>query len=143
MEIRQIAHLAVFVATPCAASAHAVERADKTDTELRRCLDGASNGSTAGQVGCEVAARDAYDKRMGAAYRALLRALPNDAAGKLREAQRAWLRFRDAHIQASNALFATRQGTMYVPMQAADHTAIVRQRAIELEAQLRIFRIDE
>lgn len=71
-----------------------------------------------------------------------MRGLPANAAARLRDAQRAWLLFRDAHGTATAALFQTRKGTMYVSMQAARQTAVVRDRAIELENQLRILHID-
>ncbi len=116
---------------------------DKTDSELRRCLDAPGNASTAAQVECEVVARDAYDRRMNAAYASILRILHQDAAERLREAQRAWIRFRDTNDQANAALFATRQGTMYVAMQAAGQTAVIRDRAIALETQLRVLKIDD
>ena len=116
---------------------------DPDATALARCLDDPSNAATSGQTDCEARAARAYDRRMNAAYAALLRELPPAVAQQFRQSQRAWLAFRDAEARARDAFYATRQGTMYVPMQASDATNIVRDRALQLEAMLRGLRIDE
>ncbi|WP_457313121.1 lysozyme inhibitor LprI family protein [Sphingomonas sp. UYAg733] len=120
----------------------ATPRTDATAAELTRCLDDAANASTAGQTQCEANAARAYDRRMNAAYATLMRTLPRPAAQNLRQAQQAWLAFRDAESKARDALYATRQGTMYVPMQAAGATVIVRDRTLQLENYARIIAID-
>jgi uncharacterized protein YecT (DUF1311 family) len=71
-----------------------------------------------------------------------MRRLPAASGARLRAAQRAWLAFRSADEAARGALYETRQGTMYVPMQAADATHVVRDRALQLEALLRVMAID-
>ncbi len=114
---------------------------DRTATALQNCLDNPSNAATSGQVDCEAAAEKNYDQRMNGAYASLLRALPAKAAQQLRQSQRSWLAFRDAETTAASEVFATRQGTMYVPMQAGAATNITRDRALQLESYLRIISI--
>jgi uncharacterized protein YecT (DUF1311 family) len=116
--------------------------ADPDATALSRCLQHPTHQSTAGQTQCEADAARSYDRRMNAAYAALLRGLPADPAQQLRHSQRAWLAFRDAEAKARNSFYATRQGTIYVPMQAAAATALVRDRTLQLEAMLRVLKID-
>jgi len=98
---------------------------DPTADTLDRCLNDPANGSTAGQTECEAAATGDYDRRMNAAYATLMHELPREAAQQLRLSQRAWLAFRDSEAKARDALYETRQGTMYVPMQAADATNVI------------------
>lgn len=129
-------------ATLFPAALSAAEAMDSTERQLQRCLDDAENASTAGQTGCQDNAANAYDRRMNAAYATLMRDLPANAAAHLRDAQRAWLLFRDTNAKATSALFETRKGTMYVPMQAASQAATVRDRAIELEHLQQILRIE-
>jgi uncharacterized protein YecT (DUF1311 family) len=88
------------------------------------------------------AARD-YDRRLNIAYGQLLQRLAPPEAARLRSAQRAWLAFRTADEAARSALYETRQGTMYVPMQAAASAAVIRDRALQLETSLRVMMIDE
>ncbi|QKD04102.1 lysozyme inhibitor LprI family protein [Mesorhizobium loti] len=116
---------------------------DPTAETLDRCLNDPDHGSTAGQTECEATATDDYDHRMNTAYATLMHKLPHEAAQQLRLSQRAWLAFRDAEAKARDALYETRQGTMYVPMQAADATNVIRDRALLLEGYVRVMEIDE
>jgi len=116
---------------------------DPTAAVLDRCLNDAANASTAGQTECEAAATSDYDRRMNAAYATLMHKLPQQAAQQLRLSQRAWLAFRDSDAKARDALYETRQGTMYAPMQAADATNAVRDRALELEGFVRVMAIED
>ncbi|MBZ9758729.1 DUF1311 domain-containing protein [Mesorhizobium sp. ESP6-5] len=72
-----------------------------------------------------------------------MRKLPRQAAQNLRLSQRAWLAFRDSEAKTRGALYETRQGTMYVPMQAADATNIIRDRALQLEGYVRVMAIED
>lgn len=120
----------------------AAPKTDPTETALQRCLDSPAKASTSGQVECETTAARSYDRRMNAAYATLLSALPANAAQALRQSQRAWVAFRDAEGRAIGALIATRQGTMYAPMQAGSVTALTRDRALQLESYRRIMEIE-
>jgi uncharacterized protein YecT (DUF1311 family) len=118
-------------------------RDDATAVALQHCLVAPSGVSTAGQTECEAAATRSYDRRMNTAYADLMRRLPSAAASRLRTAQRAWLAFRSADGDARSALYETRRGTMYVPMQASAASDVVRDRALQLEASLRVMTIDD
>lgn len=122
--------------------ATAAAPSDRTDATLARCLDAPVNASTAGQTDCETRAKQAWDRRMSTAYATLMKRLTADAAHRLRLSQRAWLAFRDADAQARASFFASRRGTMYVPMQAASETAVTRDRAVQLEAWVHVYEID-
>jgi uncharacterized protein YecT (DUF1311 family) len=115
---------------------------DTTAVALDHCLNEAANASTAGQTECEAEASKSYDLRMNAAYATLMRKLPPQAAQQLRLSQRAWLAFRDSDAKARDALYETRQGTMYVPMQASDATDAIRDRALQLEGYVRVMSIE-
>jgi len=127
-------------ALPATLSASPLE--DPTAIALDHCLNEAANASTAGQTECEAEASKNYDLRLNAAYATLMRQLPRQAAQQLRASQRAWLAFRDSDAKARDALYETRQGTMYVPMQASDATDAIRDRALQLEAYVRVMAIE-
>jgi uncharacterized protein YecT (DUF1311 family) len=116
---------------------------DPTAATLDRCLSDPANASTAGQTECEAAALSDYDRRMNAAYATLMHKLPEKAAQQLRLSQRAWLSFRDSETKARDALYETRQGTMFVPMQASDATNVIRDRALQLEGYVRVMAIGD
>ena len=132
--------LLTLLASP--ADLAAMPSADPTCARLARCLEGEANASTAGQTECETTALRDYDRRMNLAYAALLRRLPARAAQSLRQSQRAWIIFRDAEDRARAAIYATRSGTMYVPMEAAAGTILTRDRALQLEGYARILSIE-
>lgn len=134
--------LAAFLLTLSSGALAATTPADPTEAALQRCLDAPTGMSTAGQTECESAAWHGYDRRMNTAYTALMRHLPAAAGTRLRAAQRAWLAFRTAEDAARMALYETREGTMYVPMQAADATQVVRDRALQLEGLLRVLTVE-
>jgi len=115
---------------------------DPTAVALDHCLNDAANASTAGQTDCETTATQAYDHRMNAAYSTLIHTLPTNVANDLRASQRTWLAFRDQEGKARGALYETRQGTMYVPMQAGDSTNVIRDRALQLEGYVTVMAID-
>ncbi len=125
-----------------AASAPRATATDATGATLARCLADPANGSTAGQTDCEAAALRDYDRRMNAAYASLIRTLSGPAAQRLRLAQRAWLAFRDGEAAARGALYGTRHGTMYVPLEASAATDVVRDRALQLERDLRVLDLE-
>ncbi|VWX55129.1 lysozyme inhibitor LprI family protein [Novosphingobium sp. 9U] len=138
MKLSVLFLLALPTATWAAAPAD-----DATQRSLDACLAAPGGASTAGQTQCEVTAQQSYDRRMNRAYTQLMRKLPPAAAARLRAAQRAWIAFRDADEAARSALYETRQGTMYVPMQAAASARIVCDRALELEGLLQVMTIDD
>jgi len=131
----------LLAASPTTLMASTLE--DPTAAALDRCLNDPANASTAGQTECEATASSDYDRRMNAAYATLMHKLPEKAAQQLRLSQRAWLAFRDAEAKARDALYETRQGTMFVPMQASDATNVIRDRALQLEGYVRVIEIGD
>ncbi len=79
-----------------------------------------------------------YDRRMNVAFAVLMRRLPAAAADRLRRSQRAWLTFREAEVLERRAIFAIRQGTMFVPMEADAAVTLVGDRARLLERYVRV-----
>jgi uncharacterized protein YecT (DUF1311 family) len=100
--------------------------------EYDQCLAHAE--SNAAMHRCVEAERAHWDARLNAAYRAILATAEFDARGKaeLRDAQRAWLVFRDKACDAEGDLFAA--GGTAAPLIAADCAlAETARRAADLE----------
>jgi len=123
------------------AEAQALASPDPGRIRLEACLNDPQNASTSGQTDCEGAALRAYDRRMNFAYFTLMKRLPLTAREKLRLAQRSWILFRNTERSARIGIFETRQGTMYVPIAAEQETILVRDRALQLEAYVRVLNI--
>ena len=135
----------VLVAAAClmhATAASAAPLKDVTDSALDRCLNSPKTVSTADMSDCYGVAAKAYDGRLNSAYKKLMVSLPQAAAQQLQVSQRSWLAYRQAELLTQSALFETRQGTMYVPMQEEQGVALTRDRVLRLEAYGRVMAID-
>lgn len=70
--------------------------ATATDAELSACMDKAG-GVTMDMVGCLSTAYEQQDKRLNAEYEALRERIEANRHTALRDAQRAWIAYRDAN----------------------------------------------
>lgn len=120
--------------------AAAAQDNDATARKLDACVEKAA--STADSSACYATALAAYDRRMNHAYAALMRGLPAAVAHQLQASQRIWLTFRDAELKTQSDMLATRQGTMYVPMEEEEQLSLTRDRARRLESYERVLEID-
>jgi len=104
------------------------------DEFLDQCLDRPNRGSTAGQVQCTNQAAERWDQEMNQAYQVLARRLAPSEQTLLQNAQRCWLRYRDADQALIDAVYETTTGTMYAPMQAYSRLRLVRERSLVLKS---------
>lgn len=77
---------------------------------LDRCVK--QNGSTYGMSACTYLATKQWDSEMTRAYQAILSLVPEQKHSQLIEAQRAWIKFRDAQTHAIGLLY-DKQGTIW------------------------------
>lgn len=75
--------------------ASAQDRNDPLDQRLTACLAAPAAETTAGQQDCLTRAYDAWDRELNKAYGELMRRAGREEAGRLREAQRRWIAYRD------------------------------------------------
>jgi len=92
------------------------------------CMDKAS--STTSMVECIGAEHNAQDAKLNAAYKTLMGALSPDRKKQLREAQRAWIAYRDANCE----FYFDPDGGTIARLQANQcMLSMTAQRAAELE----------
>jgi uncharacterized protein YecT (DUF1311 family) len=103
------------------------------DGFLDECLDQPNHGSTASQVECTNQAAQRWDEQMNQDYQRLASHLPPKEQALLQNAQRSWLRYRDADQLLIDAAYEMTKGTMYVPMQAYSHLRLIRERSLVLK----------
>jgi uncharacterized protein YecT (DUF1311 family) len=111
----------------------AKEKEDKINTELSKCLDKTENQNTAGMCNCTYEALDKWDKRLNTIYKSLLSRLDSNAKGKLMEAQRIWVKFKEKEIDLIDATYGAADGTMWRIVRAEKVLEITRTRAADLE----------
>jgi len=104
------------------------------DEFLDQCLDQPNRGSTAGKVECMNQATVRWDQEMNQDYQELAQRLAPKGPMLLQDAQRCWLRYRDADQALIDAVYETTTGTMYAPMQAYSRLRLVRERTLTLKS---------
>jgi len=120
---------------PSATSAIAVDAAEieaRYTPALGLCLDTPDGQTTAGTVGCIAEELKVQDAALNAAYRQLTAGMnPRQQAG-LRNAQRAWIAFRDADC-------ASRQDWEWGSMSTVAANFCVLRRTVERTIELETF----
>jgi uncharacterized protein YecT (DUF1311 family) len=110
--------------------------------ELDRCMESDEGRSTHGQRQCLAAATAAWDRELNQVWKALMSEIDDDPAKEaLRAAQRKWIAFRDAEIEALGRTYGAMPGSMYLVMQADSVTTLTRDRVRQLEATLEAWRV--
>ena len=96
------------------------------------CHDG--NLGQQGMNQCAYAAFDAQDRELNALYKRLMKQSDADSAKQLREAQRAWLQFRDLECVFESPDSA---GSLGAAEKAECMTALTRERIADIQRSLR------
>ncbi|MCU0236414.1 MAG: DUF1311 domain-containing protein [Acidobacteria bacterium] len=111
-------------ALPAPAAAHSV------DSWLAACQE--KDPSAQGMNQCLGQAYEKWDAELNRAYRELGGRLDEGLRPALREAQRAWVAFRDGELAWLAKFYGGLDGSMYRNMLAADRVELVRRRVLEL-----------
>lgn len=104
------------------------------DAWLAACME--KDPSTLGMSRCLGQAYEKWDAELNRAYRELSARLAEGLRPSLREAQRAWVDFRDGELAWLAAFYGGLDGSMYRSMLAADRVELVRKRVLELTSFL-------
>ncbi|MBV9275235.1 MAG: DUF1311 domain-containing protein [Verrucomicrobia bacterium] len=108
------------------------------DEFLDQCLAQPNHGATTSQVECTKQAAQLWDQQMNQDYQRLSHSLCPKAQMLLQDAQRCWLRYRDADQALIDAVYEMTSGTMYAPMQAYSRLRLVRERSLVLKSYLSV-----
>ncbi|KTS25799.1 DUF1311 domain-containing protein [Pantoea sp. SGAir0180] len=109
----------------------AVAEQSTIDVTLNQCLNQAD--TTLALMQCQDTATQQWDAEMNAQYSALMKKLSGEPREKLRIAQRAWLRYREAWLAVSRSQLNT-QGTLGPVALATQSTALVRNQTLQLQS---------
>ena len=104
------------------------------DKAMGKCVD--KDSSTAGMSECIGQAYVAWDRELNKNFNRLMAKLKPKEKQVLRAAQAEWIKYRDAEFNLIDALYETKEGTMYISMHAEDRLRVVKKRALELAAYL-------
>ena len=104
------------------------------DSWLKDCMP--KDPSTQGTNACLGQALGRWDNEMNRVYQELNGRLDSERRNTLREAQRAWVAFRDKELAWLGEFYGRLEGSMYGSMLAADRVEVTRKRALELDSLL-------
>lgn len=129
--ITALASAALLAATP-AAAIDAAEIEARYTPALAQCLDTPDGQTTAGTVGCIAEELKVQDAALNAAYRQLAAGMNARQQAGLRNAQRAWIAFRDADC-------ASRQDWEWGSMSTVAANFCMLRRTVERTIELETF----
>ena len=132
--------ISLVLALLLAAPLHAQTDPHPIEAELSRCMETPEGMSTHGMRQCLGNASEAWDKEMNRIWGELMRELPAPAKDSLRAAQRKWIAFRDAELEALAQSYGAMPGTMYLVMHADAASTLTRDRVRQLDALLEALR---
>ena len=129
----------IFLAHSAFAQPH--ERNHPIDVRTDTCID--ANPSTHGTLECLDDAHTEWDAELNRVYQVLLGELNDENQELLRAAQRAWIAFRDAELEALASVYGGLDGTMWLVVHADRRVSLIRRRAKELRDYLWSLNPDE
>lgn len=134
-------HALLFLTSLTFATALPASDQHPIEAELNRCMESPEGMSTHGMRACLGAATEAWDKELNRIWGALMRELPAPAKDSLRAAQRKWIAFRDAELEALANAYGSMPGTMFLVMHADAVSTLTRDRVRQLDALLEAQRV--
>jgi uncharacterized protein YecT (DUF1311 family) len=121
--------------TLLAAGAHGPDTAMPIDEAMAACKATPEGGTTVGTIGCIATARKAWDAELNRAYQDLRKVLTDENKALLKEAQLAWIAFRDADLKAIAGQRGQMDGTIWGILAASRELDLTRSRALELRSR--------
>ncbi len=111
-----------------------VEEMHPIDIEVNKLME--ADESTNGQIQALAKGYDLWDAELNAAYKELMQAYGTSEKLKstLKEAQLAWIKYRDASFKHFEAVCESREGSMYRVFLANDRMDFIKTRALELRS---------
>ncbi|MDM8559702.1 lysozyme inhibitor LprI family protein [Candidatus Parabeggiatoa sp. HSG14] len=98
------------------------------------CLD--KSNITVDMMNCHNQAYEMWDSELNQVYKSLMKKLDKPGKKVLRNAQRAWLKYRDAEMETIDAVYGLLQGSMWIPIALSKKADITKERALTLKGYL-------
>jgi len=100
------------------------------DTRLANCQQQAV--STLDNLQCYEVANKAWDSELNKQYKLLLAGQSPEAQAALKNAQRAWISYRDSYLQAMNRFYQQQQGTIWGLVASEAKLNVIKEKARDL-----------
>jgi len=125
----------IFTITLLTYSSAGITANSQKKDHIDKCVEEqiAKDPSTAGEIHAYDKGSEMWDKELNRIYNELMKRLDKHQQTALKEAQRNWIKYRDAEYQAIGQIIQRLEGTMWLPVPSARLYKINRQRAMELK----------
>lgn len=110
---------------------HAADLGKKIDTELEKCKVAVS--TTPAISDCYQTASESWDVELNNQYKLLMQDLQQPAKTKLKESQRAWVKYKDTYFSGIEEFYRQEQGTIWSLVAAETKLNVIRDKAIDLD----------
>lgn len=112
------------------------------ELKMKACLSNSANFTTAAMNNCVYQASVDWDSELNSIYRRLMEKLNPKAKVALKLSQRKWLEHRDLELSSIKAMYNDKRfiGSMYSNMQAAHRNEVIKNRVLELNNYLGLFK---
>lgn len=100
------------------------------DVQLKNCQQAAVN--TLDNLHCYEVANKAWDSELNKQYKLLLAGQSPEAQAALKNAQRAWIGYRDSYFQGMNRFYQQQQGTIWGLVASESKLNVVKEKARDL-----------
>jgi uncharacterized protein YecT (DUF1311 family) len=104
------------------------------DSQEETCLD--KSNTTIGMMNCHDQAYKDWDAELNLVYKSLGKKLDKSGKMSLLNAQRAWMKYRDAEMETIDAVYGLLQGSMWISVIISEKSNIVKERALVLKGYL-------
>lgn len=119
-------------------SCQAMAAEQPADSYLSSCI--AADSTTAGMANCTARAHALWESELNVKYVDLRNMLTPQQKRALRDSQRQWIAYRDREFETIDAFYAQLEGTMYIPMRAADRLKVTKARVIQINSYISLLK---
>ncbi|UZX56250.1 DUF1311 domain-containing protein [Yersinia ruckeri] len=110
--------------------AYSKELRKDIDDNLIKCK--ASAVSTMESVDCYASATDSWEAELNEQYKLLLQSQPKEIQVNLRNAQRAWVKYKESYISAMIDFYSQERGSIWGIVMSESKMNVTRDKAIDL-----------
>ncbi|WP_083196454.1 lysozyme inhibitor LprI family protein [Serratia sp. 14-2641] len=100
------------------------------DDKLVKCKTSAV--STMETTDCYVSATDSWEAELNKQYKLLLQDQPKEIQASLRNAQRAWVKYKESYINAMRDFYSQERGSIWGIVMSESKMNVTRDKAIDL-----------
>lgn len=111
-------------------TAHSKELRKDIDDKLAKCK--VSAVSTMETTDCYDTAIDSWEAELNKQYKLLLQDQPKEIQANLRNAQRAWVKYKESYISAMRDFYSQERGSIWGIVMSESKMNVTRDKAIDL-----------